>query len=104
MKYLTGKNTRPLKASPSLQKKCLEVIGKSKSIFSLQLIHEFLFLDKKLFDVMDKKDYRINKPGITDDKNWSIRIPLYLEQLLSSPGCVSLNKKILKINKISGRI
>lgn len=104
MKYLYGKEIKPKKASPLFQNKCLEVIGKSKSIFSVQLIQEYLFLDKKLFDVMNNKDYRINKPGVVDRDNWSVRMPLPLEQLLSSSKYISLNKKILKINKNSDRI
>ena len=104
MKYLFGKDMKPKKSSPLFQKKCLEVIGKSKSIFSVQLIQEYLFIEKKLFDVMNKKDYRINKPGISDNKNWAIRIPLYVEQLVSSPRYKGLNKQILNINEVSKRI
>jgi 4-alpha-glucanotransferase len=103
LKYLYGKKTGNIKASPLFQKKCLEVIGKSVSIFSIQLIQEYLFSDKKLFDRMNKKDYRINTPGVIFGNNWSVRIPLSLDELVS-PRYKNLNKEISGINKHSGRI
>ena len=43
---------------------------------------------------------RINTPGIMADTNWSIAMPLSLEELLESP----VNEEIKAINKEAGRI
>ena len=79
-------------------KRVLEAINKSASIFSIQLLQDWLTVDD-LFDY-DPWELRINVPGTISEKNWSTVIPIALEDLLSLP----LNDIIKTINEESGRI
>ncbi len=77
----------------------LETINRSPCIFNILLIFEWLFLD----GVIEKEevfDYRINDPAKNRLENWSIKMPLSMEKLISHP----INKEIRKIIKESGRI
>lgn len=101
IKYLEGRTQRKiLQASPSLVKKCLERVNESGSLFSIQLIQEYLSLDKKLLERMNKRSYRINSPGTFSNKNWSIRLPIGVEKLSG----LRINKLIREINSRSRRI
>ncbi len=100
IRYLYGKNKSMGQSSPQFQLKCLEAVNKSASIFSIQLIHEYLFLEKKSFGKMNIWDYRINQPGSGSRKNWSVRVPLSIESLLKEK---SLIKKIRGVNTKSHR-
>lgn len=74
-------------------KHALEKISDSASIFSIQLLHDWLSMDS-LFDC-DPADLRINAPGTLSDKNWSLVIPLSLEDLCDLP----MNQIIRSINE-----
>jgi len=101
MEFLSGKVQMKIPpASTSLIKKCLERINVSKSIFSIQLIQEFLSLDEMLLKKMNKWSYRINSPGTFSDKNWSVRLPIGVEKLVD----MKINKLIYEINKKSRRL
>lgn len=72
-------------------------INLAPSVFSILLIFEWLFLgeinpSKSLF-------YRINNPADSLSNNWTIKIPLSLEELLKS----KVNSKIKKILKDTNR-
>ncbi len=77
----------------------LKKASSSRSIFSIQLIQDWLSLGS-FFDKWDRADMRTNTPGSISDNNWSITMPLPLEAMLS----MSINKEILGINRDSGRI
>lgn len=79
--------------------RALKIINSSSSIFSIQLIHEYLSLDSSLLKKFNMRTYRINSPGTTDKKNWTLRLPLSLEKLLH----MKINSKIRKINILGGR-
>lgn len=100
LKLIYGKYKPDEKPSPPFQHKCLKAISTSSSIFSVQLLHEYLYLDKKMFGRMNKWSYRINQPGSENYKNWSIIIPCSLEELLRKK---SLNSKIMNFNKKADR-
>lgn len=101
MKYLYGRSQKKnIPASTSFIKKCLERINESESIFSIQLIQEYLSLDEKLLKKMNKWNYRINSPGTFSNKNWVIRLPIGVEKL----GDLKINTLIYEINKKSGRL
>lgn len=88
---------REKKEKRKLILKNLEVINSSDSIFCLLLLLEWLFLTALL-----KKNpsyYRFNFPGKTSRKNWSLRMPISLEDLLKNP----VNKIIRKILQKTGR-
>lgn len=103
MKYLNGKaaNIRP--PSPSLQLKCIERASESDSIFSIQLIQEYLYLSKSIFPKISAWNYRINSPGTMGWNNWSIRLPLSLEKLLNSPEGSEITKLIKHTNTKTNR-
>lgn len=83
---------------PSFVKKALEKVSESASIFSVQLMHEWLSLDS-LFEG-DPWEFRINFPGTLSDKNWTLSLPLPLEDMLELP----VNEVIKEINEKSERI
>ncbi|HMQ79794.1 MAG TPA: 4-alpha-glucanotransferase [Ignavibacteria bacterium] len=70
--------------STDLVKKCMESINHSNSIFSLQLIQDYLSLDTELLHTIGKYNYRINTPGSVSRNNWSQLMPLSLEELKES--------------------
>lgn len=78
---------------------CLLEINKSNSIFSVQQIFEFLFLDDKFLEEHSVWDFRINFPGTISNSNWTLRLPISLEELKKS----EINKIIRDINIKTGR-
>lgn len=85
------------KATVSLIKKNLKKIFSSNSIFSIQLLSEYLFTDGKTLRSM--KYHRINSPGTISAHNWSSVIPLSLEEILES----GVSDTIRQIAQSSGR-
>jgi 4-alpha-glucanotransferase len=96
MNCLYGMNKNPKNSSSALQKKCIEKINESASIFSIQLIQEYLFLDNFLFKKTNRADYRINMPGIMNELNWSLRLPISLENIMKRKKLISLLMRIFK--------
>ena len=97
---------RHLKLSGPMREKCaaeivraaLKVTLDSNAIFSINTIIDWLYLT----DIFkgDPYQYRINTPGTISDKNWSLRIPISLEDLLK----LKINKDIRRMITASGRI
>ena len=79
--------------------KALEKVNIASSIFSIQLLQEWLFLDESLFVKGEETSYRINFPGIVNDTNWSFVMPISLEIILN----LGVNSEIKKIVQESGR-
>ncbi len=77
---------------------CFDLVSRSRSVFSIQLIQDWFSYGGLFKDI--RKDYRINMPGIVHDKNWRLRLPLSLEQMLKSP----LHRKIAALNRSTRRI
>ena len=77
---------------------CFRAVGEASSVFSIQLLQDWLSLGEIFKEVL--REYRINMPGIVHDKNWRLRLPLSLEEMLKLP----LNRKIFSLNEICGRI
>lgn len=76
----------------------LEKISSASSIFSIQLIQDWLAIDC-LYDC-DFWQLRINFPGTLSEKNWSIVMDLSLEDILTLP----VNNIIREINLRTGRM
>jgi 4-alpha-glucanotransferase len=76
----------------------LEKISGASSIFSIQLIQDWLAIDC-LYDC-DFWQLRINFPGTMSEKNWSIVMDLSLEDILTLP----VNNIIREINRRAGRM
>jgi 4-alpha-glucanotransferase len=67
------------------------------SIFVINLITDWLYLGDKFQE--DPYFYRFNTPGTVNDKNWSLVLPVSLEQLLAQAG----NNDIAVMIKEAGR-
>ncbi len=77
----------------------LQKINSTKSVFSIQLIQDWMSLGN-FFDKWHMEDLRVNVPGTMNDNNWSIVMPIPLEELIKA----DINKDIKKINSETGRI
>ncbi|HNV85544.1 MAG TPA: 4-alpha-glucanotransferase [Candidatus Omnitrophota bacterium] len=86
------------KCSVELIRAALGRIHQSASIFSIQLLQDWLALDSSLN--RDPVASRINFPGTTGDKNWRRVVPLSLEAMKGW----ELNKALKSMNKAAGRI
>jgi 4-alpha-glucanotransferase len=76
----------------------LKITLDSKAIFSIQLITDWLGLD----DIFkgDPYHYRINTPGTSSGRNWSLGMPIALEDLVAHPVTGRIRQMIVS----SGRI
>ena len=76
----------------------LKISLDSNAIFCINTIIDWLYLT----DVFkgDPYQYRINTPGTISNKNWSLTIPISLEELLKH----KVNKEIRSMIQASGRI
>ena len=66
----------------------------------MQLIGEWLSIDEYYLNYQLKTPVRINYPGIVSDKNWRSSIPYPVENFQF----FSINKTILEMNKLTGRL
>lgn len=87
-------NGSDFKINTLFVKKALEKINQSASIFSNQLLQEWLFLDESLFIKGEETSYRINFPGVVNDSNWTFVMPISLE-IMQNLGINSEIKKII---------
>ena len=86
----TGLNNKDENSFPEdFIKRSLEKINSANSVFSIQLMMEYLYLDKDIIENFSDEEFRINFPGTVSGNNWSMVIPVPLEKL-----------KDLKINKM----
>jgi 4-alpha-glucanotransferase len=85
------------KGGPEILAAALKIVMEARSVFSIQLITDYLGLASILKG--DSYQYRINTPGTTSDKNWSQVMPIALEDLLGHP----LNNRIRQMVVASGR-
>lgn len=98
LKFL-GIDSKEAGGNPALFiKRALERINQSASIFSVQLLFDYLSLDS-LFD-FDPWEARVNFPGTISDKNWTLALPISLEDMLNLP----INSTIKAIIKQGERI
>ncbi len=78
-------------------KRALEKVSESASIFSCQLLLDWLSLDSIFYG--DPWDLRINTPGTLDEKNWTLAMPIPLEDILALP----INSVIKSLNLAANR-
>lgn len=93
-------NGNDFKINTHFVRKALEKINQSASIFSNQLLQEWLFLDESLFIKGEETSYRINFPGIINDSNWTFVLPVSLEIMLN----LGINTEIKKIIENTNRL
>ncbi|MFA5145577.1 MAG: 4-alpha-glucanotransferase [Candidatus Omnitrophota bacterium] len=86
------------KCDPKITRRALEIVLNSSALFCVNTIIDWLYM-ANIFKG-DPYQYRINTPGTISDKNWSLAIPLSLEDLLKH----KVNKEIRNMIIFSGRI
>lgn len=85
-------------ASSDLLAKIIKLVLSSRAIFCINPIWDYL----GLADIFkgDPYQYRVNVPGTISPKNWSLKLPVSLEELLVHP----LNQQIRKMIVDSERV
>jgi 4-alpha-glucanotransferase len=92
---------------------CARQITEAASVDLLARVFKFIFSSPAVFCINSIRDYlslgelykgdpyqcRVNVPGTISDKNWSLRLPLSLEELLQAP----VNQQIRQMTNDSGR-
>ncbi len=96
--YVGLKGTYEEAGSPKVVRAALEAAGRTASVFSIQLLQDWLALGVRFKG--DPWEFRINIPGLVSPKNWSLVIPLSLEEMLALP----LNSDLKALNAQTGRI
>jgi len=81
-------------------KKVLDFICSTDSIFSIQLLQEYLSLDEHFLRKIEEKSFRINFPGVVNDENWTAVLPICLEDMLS----MEINEVLKEMNIHNNRI
>ncbi len=84
------------KSSPLFIRKALETVNRTASVFSIQLLQDWLSLGEFF---PNPWEFRINFPGTMSDRNWTIVMPLSLEKMLRLP----LNEEISRMNRRTTR-
>lgn len=100
LEYLGMESESEHKATSDFIRCSLEKISSSSSVFSIQLIMEYLYLNEDILKNFKGRDYRINFPGTVRSDNWSLVIPVSLEKLNE----LEINSVIKEINLKYGRI
>ncbi|MBS1514982.1 MAG: 4-alpha-glucanotransferase [Bacteroidetes bacterium] len=96
---MIGSDTENIELTPDVIRKTFEAIGYSSSIFTIQLLNEYLNLHEELFSNKELRESRINYPGLMSDSNWKLRMPFTLEKLK----ICGLHRTIKEINKKTER-
>jgi 4-alpha-glucanotransferase len=86
--------------SVDLLYKALQKANESNSIFSIQLLHEYLCLVSCLLNKISKFNYRINTPGKVSRNNWSIILPVSLENLTENELVLNLRTQLTDTKRI----
>ncbi len=84
-------------ADKGIIRAALEKASETASIFSIQLLQDWLLLDQLR---NDSWEYRINFPGTLNEKNWSLTAPMALEKMKK----LAVNAEIKSINGRTGRL
>lgn len=85
-------------ATPRLVKATLRKANETVSVLAVHLLQDWLSLGN--FWDKDPWTYRINFPGTSGDWNWTLVVPIPLEELRTLP----INPIIREINESTGRI
>jgi len=70
----------------------------SKAVFCINNIFDLFFLDGVIRD--DPSSYRINSPGAISKENWSLRLPISLQDLFEN----KISALVSQLSESSGRI
>lgn len=97
-RYLGLAGSMREKCDAEIVRAALRISLQSRAIFCINTLIDWLCLTDAL--KADPYQYRINTPGTISDKNWSLTIPISLEELLKH----KVNKEIRQMVEDSGRI
>lgn len=86
------------KSDKEIARAVLKFVLDSRAIFCVNSIFDLFYLSDILKN--DPYQYRINTPGTISPQNWSLVIPIPLEELLKH----KVNKEIRSLNTASGRV
>lgn len=102
---LIGLKEEESKDKVKLLEKMMEFALSVNSIFSIHLLHDYLFdpqynqyKDRKLCILDNPEEHRINTPGTQEEFNWDYRFPFVLEELLDNEKLCARIKKMIKQN------
>lgn len=93
---LSGGADQPV--SPEFARAAIQKSSDTAAVFSIQLLQDWFSLEP-VFEC-DVWNYRINFPGTTNQDNWTLVIPVPLEDFIKLP----VNETIRTIIKKSGRL
>lgn len=96
-KYVGLEGEPDEQATPRLMRGTLAKASETASVFAGHLLQDWLSIGK--LPQTDSWSYRINFPGTTDDRNWTLAMPFSLEKMKTLPA----NRDILEINRRTGR-
>jgi 4-alpha-glucanotransferase len=85
------------KADKQILAAALKITYNSSAVFCIQLITDILGLTDILQG--DSYQYRINTPGTVSDKNWSLVMPIPLEELLQHKACGEIKQMVTEANR-----
>ena len=97
---MIGYEGTSIELNKEILQKAIEAACYCASIFSIQLLNEYLNLDEEVFSKEEIRNSRINYPGLMSDNNWRLRMPFSLEKLKRNP----IYKTIKEINKKTERL
>ncbi len=99
-KYLGLTGVMREKSDTKILTAVLNTVLKSRAVFSIQSITDLFYLDN-IFSG-DPYQHRINTPGTVGDKNWSLIIPLSLEELMDHPVSSKIKDMIASSARFQG--
>ncbi|MBF0254225.1 MAG: 4-alpha-glucanotransferase, partial [Candidatus Omnitrophica bacterium] len=88
-----GESARPARVAEAVLRK----IHSASSIFSIQLIHDWMALEAPRF--IRSSSTPVNRPGTVSSNNWSWVSPVSLESMMTLPS----NRQIAALNREAGR-
>ncbi|MDD2703638.1 MAG: hypothetical protein PHC33_06535, partial [Candidatus Omnitrophica bacterium] len=77
------KGTMREKADPEIVTAILRITENSAAVFCIELITDLLYVGGLIQG--DSYDFRINFPGTTGSRNWSLVMPVSLEDIIRHP-------------------
>lgn len=99
LKYLGLDLSPRIGFSDEMMRRVLEKISQTASIFSIQLLQDWLSVNP-MFHPDDSWEFRINFPGTVSEKNWTLTLPISLEAMCADRQTTSTLKEI---NRQAGR-
>jgi 4-alpha-glucanotransferase len=98
-RFLRFAGLAPSASDDEVAETALRKVNESASVFSIQLLQDWL--PESVLGAAAGPGFRINFPGTTSEKNWSMVMPFTLEKLCAM---TSVNRSIKQLVAVSGRL